>query len=139
MPGKQLHLIAGISAGITAAEFQLRDRSDQERLCGRIDGGCGGALGALIPDLIDRPFHPNHRSIGHSVLGTLIICGCAWMILSLLVDEWQLSAEIAEENGHAWLKYFYYFLAGFSWGVIAGQVSHLALDAFTPKGLPFVA
>lgn len=73
--------------------------------------------GANLPDLIDPPTSPFHRSIGHnfvSLLMFILIFLCA-ISLSLLFKWWP-----------------FIIASSFSLGVL----SHLFLDLITPMGLP---
>jgi inner membrane protein len=77
-----------------------------------------GAVGGLIPDLLEPAIHPNHRQFFHS-----------YVAAALLVQankQLSTSAQIpAEARGTVHL-------------VSLGFLSHLVIDAQTPKGLPWI-
>lgn len=77
-----------------------------------------GAAIAALPDLLEPAYHPNHRSLFHSVC-----CGGA-----LAYGVWGKHSERwRDEDRHAARV-----------GALA-YLSHLLLDAGTPKSLPFIA
>jgi membrane-bound metal-dependent hydrolase YbcI (DUF457 family) len=81
---------------------------------GRFLMSCGGgAVGEMLPDVLEPPLHPNHRHRAHSIA----FGGSVVMIAG------KLHAESP--------------VADFCRGVSCGMVSHLALDLKTPKGLPY--
>jgi len=76
----------------------------------------GGVIGAL-PDIIEPALHPNHRSVFHSVC-----CGGA-VTYGAFGEH---TERLHEDDRHA-----------VQMGALA-YLSHLALDAGTPKSLPFL-
>ncbi|MBN2422072.1 metal-dependent hydrolase [Candidatus Woesearchaeota archaeon] len=76
--------------------------------------------GANLPDLIDPPTSPFHRSIGHNLIS---------FFLFILVSIISLSLALIFKS---WL---FIITASFSLSVL----SHLVLDLFTPIGLPLFA
>jgi len=77
-----------------------------------------GGLIALLPDIIEPPLNPNHRGFLHS--------------LTLLAIMFYGNKKALENfNLDPDLKIVITVLSG-------GLISHLALDAFTPKSLPLI-
>ena len=75
-----------------------------------------GALAAAAPDVLEPALHPNHRSICHSMAaGGAVSYGLAKLDPGSAGGEWQYSLVRA---------------------AVVGYLSHLLLDATTPKGLP---
>ncbi|AAM05592.1 predicted protein [Methanosarcina acetivorans C2A] len=79
------------------------------------------ALGAVLPDLIEPPRNRRHRKFFHSLL--------FFALLLLYLNRTYLSLLTAGPADEVTIGLFF---AG------AGYASHLALDAFTPAGLPVV-
>ena len=73
--------------------------------------------GSLLPDFIDPPGNPFHRSIGHNYISLILftILGLISLGLAIIVEWW-----------------FFIFWTGFFFSVL----SHLLLDLTTPMGLP---
>jgi len=110
-------------------------------------GFLGGALGGMMPDVLEPATSPNHRKLAHSVvmLGTLTLArvvewqtGCrrraaedAEVASSLLLgSKARADAELA--------AVVWSFFAGFIAGFVAGYASHLGLDATTLRSLPLL-
>ena len=105
-------------------------------------------MAGSLPDILEPALTPNHRSVAHSV-------ATGYVVAAVKVDEWSsYCRERAEDYRHRqlqqvldpirrtlyWLaEMFWRFAAGCLNGLQAGYASHLALDMFTPSGLPLVA
>ncbi|MBN2465183.1 metal-dependent hydrolase [candidate division WOR-3 bacterium] len=77
-------------------------------------GGCV----AVVPDLLEPALHPNHRSLFHSVAaGGTVVYGLGKKTASAVPDPW---VRLALQS------------------LAVGYLSHLALDATTPKSLPLL-
>ena len=132
MPNLKTHLTTGAAvaggANLIYQLFQLYDSAQPpgtfwEALT-RVKWGrvgifavAGGAIAAL-PDLLEPADHPNHRALLHSVC-----CGGAltYGAFGKHSERWP------DDDKHA-----------IRTGALA-YLSHLALDAGTPKSLPFIA
>ena len=81
-----------------------------------------GAIGAAIPDLAESSKRrgPNHRSIFHSIA---MLAGMIYLAFLILTDR------LATED------HFYLIVV---LPMVFGYISHLVVDAFSPKGLPFL-
>lgn len=92
-----------------------------------------------MPDLIDTPNSPNHRSLAHGVIpiGTVALMGKDTIVK---VRMWLKDKATAYKNEDDLLmELLCEFCIGALDGFIAGYASHLALDACTPRGLPAVS
>ena len=147
MPNADLHKAAGALAGLC---FSLYKSTDQKTFWEALGGSIGGYIGGQLPDIIDPPISPRHRSIGHGIapIGTI----AAWYFNQL--DGWQefwrnhaANAQTTQQEENNPFNQFrcyalgalYHFVAGILAGFGAGYVSHLAMDLFTPAGLPLLA
>lgn len=116
MPNFRTHFFVGGCA--SALTYAIRKKSRNEEigaleLVGMFLIG-GGA--ASIPDAIDTPNGPNHRSIAHSWAAI----GGIGNISNSLNDNPNLT--VAQKD--------------LAYSVMVAYLSHLFLDAQTPKGLP---
>lgn len=137
MPNQIIHVPAGVGAGLAVSKAWQSACETDDPTWYYIGTVLGGALGGRWADVVDPPGHPNHRGTGHSkILNALGIMGLTSLIL---IFDGPLGGLIEEalENKNYFLAGTLQFNAGFLRGFIGGQVSHLALDAMTPKGLPY--
>jgi inner membrane protein len=77
-----------------------------------------GMIGGLLPDLLEPAIHPNHRQFFHSYAATALLAHANHHVAKNV----QLPAD-ARAGIHL---------------ISLGFFSHLAADAHTPKGLPWV-
>ncbi|HXN25208.1 MAG TPA: metal-dependent hydrolase [Candidatus Dormibacteraeota bacterium] len=77
-----------------------------------------GMVGGLLPDLLDPAIHPNHRRFFHSYAATALLAHANRHVS----QNAQMPAETRAAIHLISLGFF----------------SHLAADAHTPKGLPWV-
>lgn len=140
MARRKTHRAVGIVSGAgTALILTAQDANFFTGLMRTIAGGCGGAIGSWVADIIDWPDSPRHRSIAHSVT----INGSLYLKLKKHFKyciAW-LEKKAAEllEAGKAFLSCLCEMLAAFLIGLVAGHVSHLVVDACKGEGLPLIA
>lgn len=149
MANKETHVAVGLVCGGTLAYCRSEGQPTADRLGAVIGGLLGGWGGARLPDLIDVPLSPNHRSHAHSVAAGL---GIAAKAKDLLLS-WESDLRVRLENirvqkagavsqgDKLWLGLMEVLLqigVGILVGLIAGHASHLALDFLTPKCLPLL-
>jgi hypothetical protein len=150
MPNARIHKVTGSAVGAVYALVQAKGQPGGHVLVETLGGAAGGALGGLVPDRFDPPLWPGHRSVGHGIVPVAVV-GDA---VRRRVEEWQQSlraqadqqaqaaasaAEPLDRLLHGLLELLLRFLAGAVAGFAAGYVSHVALDAFSPAGLPLLA
>jgi hypothetical protein len=132
------------------ALYKANKQNDLARVLESIGGAVGGYCGGTLPDLIDPPFHPGHRSIGHGVF-PVFLGATVW---SQGLDGWQNRwRQLADEHAvlrsqaanpllaawHAFAEWALHLLSGFVAGVGAGYLTHVALDFGTPRCLPLIS
>lgn len=147
MPSKAFHVRTGVIAGLVVAA-SIQERSESPDPIIEIFGAAvGGYLGARLPDLIDPPTSPNHRSIGHGLIPVGVITK---FVVENLVDfrnycfdeAVRFQAMANESRGTVRSVLFEIwsstlrFIAGLAGGVLGGYISHLGFDFLTPKCLP---
>ena len=137
MPGRNVHWPVGSVAGGLTAYFASFWMDDEEIRFLTIGGVIGGAFGGILPDILDPPRNMFHRAFGHSVrvgggMMAYLIKGAP-----VIMERCYERALIARESENKLAERFWLILAGISLGFAAGYLSHLALDLFTPRSLPF--
>jgi membrane-bound metal-dependent hydrolase YbcI (DUF457 family) len=114
-----------------------------------LGAGLSGVAGAFLPDIIEPATNPNHRSFFHSISFMGAAGSPAWLWARCSRNERIRFAEECEARANAMgdgpekislelQAILHRFLAGALLGLILGYASHLAADAATPKGLPFL-
>lgn len=149
MPNRDVHSIAGALGGAGYALYMAQVQPGYRMFVEMVGGVLGGIAGGRLPDYIDAPTCPRHRAEAHSVA----ITGVAGRLVSDHLGDWQNALRRQADhyafmrgNSSQPLEQFLLWiaenacrvLAGAIAGVLAGYVSHLILDAFTPMSLPFI-
>jgi hypothetical protein len=147
MPNYATHLNAGTVAG-GAAALVLANTQPAPSLIAEVAGGLvGGALGGIMPDIIEPATSPNHRKLAHSAVA-------AGSLTLAKITQWQASCRqraavhtslaqrlvpnSPERSNAEFQAMLWSFLAGLTVGFVAGYASHLALDATTKRSLPLI-
>jgi hypothetical protein len=133
---------------ITAFRMSESQPSDH-RLHEVVGGFLGGLAGGRLPDVLEPPLNPNHRGFAHSVTATATILKagqeyleCAQQWLRERADSLEARAALLPANSvvAALLRLIATLCriaAGFLAGLAAGYVTHVVLDAFTPRSVRF--
>jgi hypothetical protein len=164
MANRRTHKRVGRVAGAVYAAHRAKDQKAGRFITETIGGAIGGDIGAMAADWLEPAVSSQHRSTAHSCaaggvvlsLGdTLaqaeIFCraqaerkamqrGALEMVPhptlqnvfipapgSVLTNLWLLACEL-----------FWCAVAGFVNGLAAGYISHLVLDAGTPRSIPLL-
>lgn len=167
MPDRKTHTCVGIAAGAGYAAWQAKEQSPVNLLVEAAGGGVGGWCGGQLPDVFEPGTSSWHRSLAHSgTTGTAIVAMrgkltewekfcrekaeyCRMQaeqngILTMVPDPLRPNLFVlAPTNPWAQLRWkleelFWRFSAGFTNGMAAGYVSHLALDVGTPRSIPLL-
>lgn len=117
MSNKQTHFVVGGLFSLFTSASRKAQRNEQLNIGEAALSFVAGGTAGILPDMIDPPTGPNHRSIGHSVVG----CAGLSKVWEKTRDNPQLQPQQKD----------------FAAAIIAGYLSHLFLDAQTPAGLPF--
>ncbi len=150
MPGRNVHTVAGGMTGGVFAFIRTPDCTPKRRLPETIGGVVGGYYGGRLPDLIEPATSPWHRGVAHSGVLTAILASS-----SDRLGQWERhcreqaaqhraaslvpGADPISAVWHTLAEWFWRFLAGVAAGLFAGYLSHVALDALTPRSLPLFA
>lgn len=150
MPNRKVHVATSTFAGAFFASNQAAQQPAVHQLIESIGGIIGGWVGGRLPDLIEPPTSPNHRGSAHSfaVVGGLIKVGNdslgTWQERlrekadELAVQRAGLPADSLSRPLYALAEVLCRLLAGLLAGLTAGYVTHLMLDAGTPRSLRIV-
>ena len=150
MPNRKEHLDLGGLSGGCAAGYGARDQELLAMLAEIFGGYLLGRVGAKLPDVIDPPTCPNHRSIGHGVIPNgIAFSNLHEFAVELRRDVRKWAAEAkqrarqTEDPVEQLIEYGLYLLlhmvAGAIAGLPAGHISHLLADSVTKKSLPLIA
>jgi membrane-bound metal-dependent hydrolase YbcI (DUF457 family) len=112
MPNRQTHTIAG---GLVGLLPNLQTRDEHQNAMEAVVGVIAGIAGGILPDTLEPAENWNHRSHFHSVFA-----GGAITAALIKADDPRIPRLI-----QVGLKSF-----------CLGYLSHLAMDATTPMGLP---
>ena len=148
MNGRAHRLAGGLAGGGTAVATR-RGQSDLEIVVEVIAGMAGGIVGSKIPDWAEPAINSWHRGPVHS-LTAATLGGTAALPQLQALDDWrdrrllelrraQGLARTQEEANACLIEIvFWLAVAAFLKGLLAGYLSHLALDATTPRGIPLL-
>jgi hypothetical protein len=149
MPNRSVHIAVSTPAGVLYAAHKSQFQSDLSRFVEGCGGLIGELIGGLLPDSIDPPTWPGHRSVGDG-LCPVVIGAVVWQ---QRLDNVQADLRRAADGHHGqaaqchdpmlavWhslMETACRLLAGFLAGFFAGYLSHVALDFATPRCLPLV-
>jgi len=150
MSNRRTHQVAGALAGGSLALARSYGQSIPHQIIEGIGGAISGYGFGCLPDILEPPFSPNHRSLAHGAAP-----GVAFItIYARQLDSWQSflrtradsqaafaeqAQTIVSELWHFFLEFLCRLLTGAVAGVLGGYGSHLVLDGFSPQGLPPVA
>ena len=112
------HAIAGCAAGIGTYLLGCWFFQRQVRLKEVLLSGLGAFGTGCLPDAFEPAEHPNHRSFFHSLTAGGVVAFLDWQ--SVDFDNLSDGEKLA------------------IWVLSAGYLSHLLLDAVTPKALPLM-
>jgi len=122
-----------------------------------VGGAIGGYLGGIMPDLLEPAISSWHRGTAHSYAGGATVVAAATSVLA----QWESVCRTNAENCKAILmirgadgqfalaspfrqfmlslgELFWRLMAGLLNGFVAGYISHVALDAGTPRSIPLL-
>lgn len=153
MPNATTHEALGAISGAAATSYFVAPfvrPHDQEN--GKpallMTGLVGGGVGGRVPDLLEPPVHPNHRSFCHSfVVGCAVVGGVALTVRALhelreRQTRTRTSSGLAppreDDESSSGITLKNAVVAGIVVAVLVGIISHLVADSGTPSGLPLI-
>ena len=149
MNGKTHQAIA-IPAGVAFSLFQSQEQPVLGKMLEAAGAGLAASFGARLPDIWDLPTNPNHRSWAHSFLGAASVGSYIYQNVQMAQNSLreqaasharasQLAVDPLTKILHTLCEWLYRFLSGCLVGFVVGYGSHLTLDAFTPRSLPWIS
>lgn len=151
MSSRNTHDVVGAFAGGAYALYRAPAGMTGANTAAEVIGGVvGGIFGSRAPDVLEPAIHSFHRSTCHSVVAlTAVSTGALQQkaspakALRALADQTAARASAARARGGDpvlldLLELLFHFAAGFVAATPAGYVSHLALDATTPRSIPLL-
>ena len=117
MSDGKTHFKVGAIASIIGYTQGKKSRNETTDLRELFTVGLFGGAAAMLPDIIDPPTNPNHRSIGHSI----VVSG---LLIPKLMNKINENHQMTPEQ------------KDFFKSILMGYTSHFLLDARTPAGLP---
>jgi hypothetical protein len=161
MPRRKTHQLIGTAAGTVCVAHRARRQNPRNRLIETAGGAVGGYLGSTFADYLEPAISSWHRGSAHSAgTGTIVF----WLVDQL--THWETfcrgKAEqcaaipmVPEATAHGivfvpaqlsplvqlfrnFAELFWRFLAGVPTGFATSYLSHLALDAATPRSIPLL-
>lgn len=150
MSDGRTHRAIGTLAGGGFALAKAQQQRPEHLLLEVLGGLVVGNLGARLPDVFDPPTHPGHRSLAHGIapvaaVGRAAVRGLDGAQVRLRAEADRRAALPASATTplqslwQAVLEILCRLGAGALAGLLGGYGSHVALDAFTPAGLPLLA
>jgi hypothetical protein len=159
MPGRKTHKYVGAGAGIALAAYKAKDEPNVQFVIEMAGGALGGMVGGMTPDWLEPAISSWHRGVCHSAgVGEAIIyfqnilanlanacrenaakCRIVPQVEDVHTGQWIRIEPTPLEQAWADIREFLWtLLAGFLNGLAAGYVSHLVLDAMTPRSIPLL-
>jgi len=148
MPNGRVHRRVGRPTGAVYAAVQATRSPLGNPIAESLAGWFGGDLGARLPDLLE-PGCWNHRQAAHSAAAAAVLIRStaaiqAWAELCRVRARQHRAIaadprlDSVDQFAHCLAELFWSGLAGFLNGLLAGYLSHLALDAMTPSSIPIL-
>jgi membrane-bound metal-dependent hydrolase YbcI (DUF457 family) len=153
------HKLAGTGSGLIFAAYRAKGQSPGDWIVEVAGGAIGGYVGGILPDILEPAISSWHRGTAHSYVSGATLAACIYRTLS----DWETACRGQAQNCRAirmvrapggtfvaapsdplrqlflsTAELFWRLLAGFLSGLAAGYVSHLALDAATPRSIPLI-
>lgn len=119
MSNSQTHFTVGAGVSIFNYLASKKSRNETGNLWEMLVFGLFGGAVATLPDVIDPPISPTHRSIGHSI-------ALSGLSIPTSLNKIKESPQINQCQ------------KDFAQSMILSYASHLLLDAGTPAGLPLL-
>ena len=118
MANRSEHAGLGALVGLGTYAFLKWAQKEPMTLGGAIAYTAGGAAIACVPDILEPALHPNHRALFHSfaTAGGIVYVNKAVLESLNISPEAKLGCVVAS----------------------AAYLSHLGVDATTPRGLPII-
>lgn len=141
MPGRQTHLGFGACVGAVSAFAVAQRTGSGDPFFEGIGGALAAAFSAGLPDDLEPATSPSHRAFAHSLAAAGMVSSAIPTLLRFAEEcraPYRCRPVLPASNSEAINRLLAHLAAGFAVGLAVGFLSHLALDARTPKGLPLM-
>lgn len=157
MADGKTHRLVGAGTGAVFAGFRANEQKAHQWWAEVAGGALGGYVGGLLPDVIEPAISSWHRDVAHSwtVGGGIVAMGNALAAFEAACREnaEKCLAIPMEPQGDVFafvptdpisrlllslFELMWRLAPGFANGLAAGYISHLALDAATPRSIPLL-
>lgn len=150
MANRREHDQAAVLTGVAHALITNTRASAYQLVTDVIGQVIGARVGARLPDWAEPALHSHHRDVVHGVTfaGVATVKGrrLARRLRRRLLAKAKGYAERRASSQHVFDRLVLWFAeaacrlaAGIVVGVIPGYLSHLFLDAATPRGIPLLS
>jgi len=159
MPDGTTHRLIGTGGGAIFAAYKAKDQTVENWIAEIAGGAMGGYVGGILPDILEPAVSSWHRGIAHScAAGATVVTGA-----NQVLSKWEAACRAKAENCKAiqlitvangvfvpapadpirqlvsgLAELFWRLMAGFLNGLVAGYLSHVALDGVTPRSIPLL-
>ena len=143
------HRVGSIVAAVGTSLVRTVDQPLPHRVLEAVGAGLVGPYFGMLPDVLEPAHHSFHRDIAHSVSTAGAILTAARHKMGLWEAFWRrhadnFAAQRANTTGAEWAilliaEMVCRMLAGAAAGLAAGYLSHLVLDALTPRSIPLLS
>lgn len=164
MANRRTHRRVGRVAGTVYAAHRAKDQKVSHFITESIGGAVGGDIGSTVADWLEPAVSSWHRGTAHScAAGGVVLSLGDTLAQSEIFCRAQAERYTAQRSAlemvphptlpntfvpapgnmltNLWLlacEFFWHALAGFTNGLAAGYISHLVLDAGTPRSIPLL-
>lgn len=140
MPNRQEHTAVGAFAGALVAFLRSDAQDPWERLIEVAGGALGGAFGGRLPDILDPPTSPGHRSVAHALVSAAAVGSFVVPRLpgASAPTPRAMERHVVQRDAAPSSNLGQRFLSGLAVGGTVGYASHLLMDATPPRGLPLL-
>jgi hypothetical protein len=164
MANRRTHRRVGRIAGAVYAANRAKSQTVGQCITESVGGVLGGDIGALVADWLEPATSSWHRGTAHSCAAGGVVLSLGEVLagvetycrqqaerkaqelrtLQMTPDPAQPNVFVPAPNSslsQIWLTIcalFWRSLAGFANGLAAGYISHLVLDAGTPRSIPLL-
>lgn len=161
MPGRRAHQVLGTTTGTLFAAYRSRNQRPMDWALETAGGALGGYIGSTLADVLEPAISSWHRGTAHSAA-----TGAAILFSMSEIAKWEAFCRMRAEECTAMpmiltaapqgavfvaaqlspLEQLLRTMAAIVWRVLAGvpaglassYMSHLALDAATPRSIPLL-
>ena len=144
MPNRKTHVWSSLGVSLVLGMINQRVQKAHDRPPFLLGATAGGAVGGMMPDVLEPATSPCHRKVCHAILPAFAVAIWAakgWAAMLNALVAWAEEAPDPRDAGvnqTSFVRAGRFLVVGFAFGLAPGYGTHLVLDACTPKGLPLL-